>query len=138
MSVVVRLADEIDVSRGDMICRPHNTATATQNIDAQVCWMDERAPLTQGKVYALKHTTRWARAKVAEVAYRVDVNTLHRDPAGDASSTLNEIGRIRLRTTSPLFVDSYQENRTTGSFILVDESTNRTVAAGMLTGSHGA
>jgi bifunctional enzyme CysN/CysC len=137
MSVVVRLADEIDISRGDMICRPQNTATVTQNLDAQLCWMDERAPLTEGRVYALKHTSRWARAKVTEVAYRVDVNTLHRDQETNQLG-LNEIGRIRLRTTSPLFVDAYQENRTTGSFILVDESTNRTVGAGMLTGSHGA
>ena len=137
MSVVVRLQDEIDVSRGDMICRPHNAPTATQNLDAQICWMDERAPLTAGRVYAIKHTTRWARAKVAEVDYRVDVNTLHRDESAD-SLGLNEIGRVRLRTTQPLLVDPYTENRTTGSFILVDESTNRTVGAGMLTASHGA
>ena len=137
MSVVVRLADEIDVSRGDMICRPHNAPTATQNLDAQICWMDERAPLTPGKVYAIKHTTRWARAKVTELAYRVDINTLHRDQ--DATSlALNEIGRVRLRTTLPLLTDAYTENRTTGSFILVDESTNRTVGAGMLTTSHDA
>ncbi|MFD1723023.1 sulfate adenylyltransferase subunit 1 [Amnibacterium endophyticum] len=137
MSVVVRLADEIDISRGDLICRPHNAPTTTQNLDAQICWMDERAPLTPGKVYALKHTTRWARAKVTEVDYRVDVNTLHRDQEA-TSLGLNEIGRVRLRTTQPLFVDPYSENRTTGSFILVDETTNRTVGAGMLTASHGA
>jgi bifunctional enzyme CysN/CysC len=136
MSVVVRLADELDVSRGDMICRPGNAATVTQDLDAQLCWMDERAPLAPGRIYALKHTTRWVRAKVTDVAYRVDVNTLHRDQ--DATQLhLNEIGRIRLRTTSPLLVDPYQDNRTTGSFILVDESTNRTVGAGMLTASRG-
>jgi bifunctional enzyme CysN/CysC len=136
MSVVVRLADELDVSRGDMICRPQNAATVTQDLDAQVCWMDERAPLTPGRVYALKHTTRWVRAKVTDVAYRVDVETLHRDQEATALA-LNEIGRVRLRTTSPLFVDPYRDNRATGSFILVDEATNRTVGAGMLTGSHG-
>ena len=136
MSVVVRLADELDVSRGDMICRPQNAATVTQDLDAQVCWMDERAPLTPGRVYALKHTTRWVRAKVTDVAYRVDVDTLHRDQEASALA-LNEIGRVRLRTTSPLFVDPYRTNRATGSFILVDEATNRTVGAGMLTGSHG-
>lgn len=136
MSVVVRLADELDVSRGDMICRPQNAATVTQDLDAQVCWMDERAPLTAGRVYALKHTTRWVRAKVTDVAYRVDVETLHRDQEATALA-LNEIGRVRLRTTSPLFVDPYRDNRATGSFILVDEATNRTVGAGMLTGSHG-
>jgi bifunctional enzyme CysN/CysC len=136
MAVVVRLADELDVSRGDMICRPQNAATVTQDLDAQVCWMDERAPLTPGRVYALKHTTRWVRAKVTDVAYRVDVDTLHRDQEASALA-LNEIGRVRLRTTSPLFVDPYRDNRATGSFILVDEATNRTVGAGMLTGSHG-
>ena len=137
MSVVVRLADEIDVSRGDMICRPQNMATTTQNLDAQVCWMDEKAPLFPGRVYALKHTTRWVRANVIDVVYRVDVNTLHRNL--DANElTVNEIGRIRLRTTSPLFVDPYQENRTTGAFILVDESTNRTVGAGMVMGAQSS
>ena len=136
MAVVVRLADELDVSRGDMICRPQNAATVTQDLDAQVCWMDERAPLTPGRVYALKHTTRWVRAKVTDVAYRVDVDTLHRDQEATALA-LNDIGRVRLRTTSPLFVDPYRDNRATGSFILVDEATNRTVGAGMLTGSHG-
>ena len=137
MSVVVRLADEIDVSRGDMICRPANAAAAVQDLDAQICWMDERSPLAPGRIYAIKHTTKWARAKVTDVVYRVDVNTLHRDQqAGELG--LNEIGRVRLRTTSPLFVDGYQDNRTTGSFILVDEATNRTVGAGMLTGAHGA
>ena len=137
MSVTVRLEDEIDVSRGDMVCRPHNAPTVTQDLDAQVCWMDERAPLTPGRVYAIKHTTRWARAKVAAIDYRVDVNTLHRDTDA-ATLGLNEIGRVRLRTTQPLLVDPYTENRTTGSFILVDESTNRTVGAGMLTTSHDA
>ena len=120
-----------------MICRPHNTATVTQDLDAQLCWMDDRAPLTPGRIYALKHTTRWARAKVTDIAYRVDINTLHRDQSA-TQLALNEIGRITLRTTSPLFVDAYQDNRATGSFILVDEATNRTVGAGMLTGSHAA
>ena len=137
MSVVVRLEDEIDVSRGDLIHRPQNAPTVTQNLDAQLCWMDERAELVPGKVYAIKHTTRWARAKVTEIAYRVDVNTLHRDQEA-GSLALNEIGRVRLRTTQPLFIDAYTDNRATGSFILVDESTNRTVGAGMLTGAHGA
>jgi bifunctional enzyme CysN/CysC len=135
MSVVVRLADDIDISRGDMLCRPQNAATATQNLDAQICWMDSAAPLVKGKVYAVKQTTRWTRAKVTDIVYRVDVNTLHRDQ--DATQlTLNEIGRVRLRSTAALFTDLYTENRTTGSFILVDEATNRTVGAGMLTGAH--
>jgi bifunctional enzyme CysN/CysC len=137
MSVVVRLADELDVGRGDMICRPQNAATATQDVDAQICWLDDRAPLTPGRIYAVKHTTRWTRAKVQDVVYRVDVDTLHSDPTAERL-VMNEIGRVRLRTTSPLFVDAYQDNRATGSFILVDEVTNRTVGAGMITGSHGA
>ncbi|WP_402375889.1 sulfate adenylyltransferase subunit CysN [Isoptericola rhizosphaerae] len=133
MAVTVRLADEIDISRGDMIARPNNTPAALQNIDAQICWMDESAPLTVGKKYAIKHTTRWARAMVKDINYRVDVNSLHRDE-GVTEIKLNEIGRIQLRVTQPLFVDPYQQNSETGSFILVDESTNKTVAAGMVGG----
>ena len=131
MSVTVRLADEIDISRGDMICRPNNVPTVTQDIDAQVCWMDESATLVEGKKYAIKHTTRWARAVVKTISYRVDVNTLRRDE--DATEIkLNEIARIRLRVTQPLFVDPYRANRELGAFILVDEATNKTVAAGMV------
>ncbi|MBE1876357.1 sulfate adenylyltransferase subunit CysN [Myceligenerans sp. TRM 65318] len=137
MSVTVRLTDEIDISRGDMICRPNNAPTVTQDIDAQICWMDETASLTPGKKYAIKHTTRWARAMVKGINYRVDVNTLHRDEEA-TEIKLNEIARIKLRVTQPLFVDKYQNNRQTGSFILVDESTNKTVAAGMIGAvSHG-
>ncbi|MFC7878465.1 sulfate adenylyltransferase subunit CysN [Isoptericola sp. NPDC057391] len=133
MSVTVRLADEIDISRGDMICRPNNSPASLQDIDAQVCWMDETTPLVRGKKYAIKHTTRWARAMVKDINYRVDVNTLHRDE--DATEIrLNEIGRIQLRVTQPLFVDPYRQNRRTGAFILVDEATNKTVAAGMVGG----
>ncbi|MEV0892822.1 sulfate adenylyltransferase subunit CysN [Promicromonospora sp. MEB111] len=134
MSVTVRLADEIDISRGDMICRPNNAPTVTQDVDAQICWMDESAALVQGKKYAIKHTTRWARAMVKNINYRVDVNTLHRDEEA-TEIRLNEIARIRLRVTQPLFVDSYQANRQTGAFILVDEATNKTVAAGMIGGA---
>ncbi|MFC8801303.1 sulfate adenylyltransferase subunit CysN [Promicromonospora sp. NPDC057138] len=134
MSVTVRLADEIDISRGDMICRPNNAPTVTQDIDAQICWMDESASLMQGKKYAIKHTTRWARAMVKNINYRVDVNTLHRDEEA-TEIKLNEMARIRLRVTQPLFVDAYQANRQTGAFILVDEATNKTVAAGMIGGA---
>jgi bifunctional enzyme CysN/CysC len=131
MAVTIRLEDDIDVGRGDMLCRPQNVPLVAQEIDAQVCWMDESAALTTGAKYAIKHTTRWARALVRELAYRIDVNTLHRHE--DATElTLNEIGRVRLRVTQPLFVDHYQDNRQTGSFILVDESTNKTVAAGVI------
>jgi bifunctional enzyme CysN/CysC len=131
MSVTVRLADEIDISRGDMICRPHNAPTVAQDIEAMVCWMDETAPLRVGAKYTIKHTTRTARTVVRGLQYRLDVNTLHRDETAPELS-LNEIGRIRLRTTVPLLADEYRRNRTTGGFILIDEATNRTVGAGMI------
>ncbi|MBW3575129.1 MAG: 50S ribosome-binding GTPase [Actinobacteria bacterium] len=130
MSVVVRLADDLDVSRGDLICRPHNRPLVGQDLEAMVCWLDERT-LQPGGRYTIQHTTRAARAVVKELAYRLDVNTLHRDE-GATSLGLNEIGRLRMRTTAPLFYDEYRRNRATGSFILVDEATNATVAAGML------
>jgi bifunctional enzyme CysN/CysC len=130
MSVTVRLTDDIDVSRGDMICRPNNRPTATQDIDAMVCWLSETPMKPRGK-YLIKHTTREAKALVSELQYRLDVNTLHRDETVDALS-LNEIGRLTLRTTQPLFVDEYRRNRWTGSFVLIDEATFATVAAGMI------
>jgi len=131
MAVTVTLTDHLDIGRGDMLCRPHNVPTVAQEIDAQVCWMDESAQLTKGAKYAIKHTTRWARALVRDIAYRIDVNTLHRVEGVDSLS-LNEIGRVQLRTTQPLFVDTYMENRLTGSFILVNEQTNKTVGAGVI------
>ena len=131
MAVTIRLEDEIDISRGDLICRPHNAPTVTQDIDAMICWMDETAPFQVGKKYSIKHTTRSARCIVKDLQYRLDVNTLHRDEAA-TSLSLNDIGRIRLRTTVPLLCDDYGTNRTTGGFVLIDEGTNRTVAAGMI------
>jgi sulfate adenylyltransferase subunit 1 len=131
MSVTLRLTDELDVGRGDLICRPHNAPRPTQDLDALVCWMDESAPLAAGGTYAVKHTTRSARAVVKQLHYRLDVTTLHRDDTAGALR-LNEIGRVRLRTTVPLFADPYRRNRTTGGFIMIDEQTNRTVAAGMI------
>jgi bifunctional enzyme CysN/CysC len=131
MSVVIRLADNLDVSRGDMICRPKNMPTVTQDIDAMICWM-ATAPLRAGAKLAIKHTTRTARVLVKELQYRLDVNSLHRDEAGSELG-LNDIGRVRLRSTQPLFIDDYRNNRTTGGFILMDEATNVTVAAGMIT-----
>ncbi|MEV4704182.1 sulfate adenylyltransferase subunit CysN [Actinoplanes sp. NPDC049316] len=131
MSVTVRLTDEIDISRGDMICRPHNAPAVAQDIEAMICWMDETAPLRVGGKYAIKHTTRTARTVVRGLQYKLDVNTLHRDE--DAPQLgLNEIGRVKLRTTVPLLADEYRRNRTTGGFILIDETTNRTVGAGMI------
>jgi bifunctional enzyme CysN/CysC len=134
MSVVVRLKDNLDVSRGDMICRPRNSPTVTQDLDAMVCWMATGA-LREGAKLVIKHTTRSARALVKEIQYRLDVNTLHRDEVRRELG-LNDIGRVRLRTTLPLFVDDYRNNRTTGGFILIDESTNVTVGAGMITDPH--
>ncbi|WBB77644.1 GTP-binding protein [Micromonospora sp. WMMD882] len=131
MSVTVRLTDEIDISRGDMICRPNNAPAVTQDIEAMVCWMDETQPLRVGGKYAIKHTTRTARAIVRDLHYRLDINTLHRDDTVTGLG-LNEIGRVRLRTTVPLLADEYRRNRTTGGFIIIDETTNRTVAAAMI------
>ena len=131
MAVTVTLTDDIDLSRGDMLCRPHNAPTVTQDIDGTVCWMDESASLAVGRQYAIKHTTRWARAVVRDLSYRIDVNTTHRHEDA-VELVLNEIGRVQLRVTQPLFVDTYQANRQTGAFILVVEGTNRTVGAGMI------
>ncbi|MEO8245904.1 MAG: GTP-binding protein [Chloroflexota bacterium] len=133
MSVVVRLADDLDISRGDMLCRPHNAAVAAQDIDAMVAWMSE-SPMHIGQQLAIKHTTRSGRAVVRELQYGLDVNTLHRDVLASALR-MNEIGRVRLRTTTPFFVDSYRRNRTTGSFVLIHDSTNETVGAGMVIGN---
>jgi bifunctional enzyme CysN/CysC len=131
-AITVRLEDELDVARGDLICRPHNRPHVGQEIDAMVCWLTERSTLTPGARYTMRHTTRSVRAQVRELAYRIDVNTLHRDEAAESLS-LNEIGRVRFRTQAPLLFDSYRRNRSTGSFILVDDATNNTVAAGMIT-----
>jgi bifunctional enzyme CysN/CysC len=133
LSVTVRLADDVDVSRGDMICRVNNKATATKEVEATVCWMSER-PLSPSGRYRIKHTTRTALAKVDDLRYRFDVNSMHRDE--DATGlALNEIGRVRLRLSAPLLVDEYRRNRATGSFVLIEESTNDTVGAGMILGA---
>jgi bifunctional enzyme CysN/CysC len=138
MAVTVRLADDLDVSRGDLLCGPDGAPDGgpevTQDLDALVCWMAEE-PLRPRQRLAVKHTTRSVRAVVKEVVHRLDVNTLDREQeAGELG--LNDIGRVRLRTTQPLFVDDYTRNRATGRFILVDEATNATVGAGMLVPQH--
>jgi sulfate adenylyltransferase large subunit len=122
--------DDVDVSRGDMIARVNNAPQPSQDIDAMVCWMTN-APLKPRQKLAIKHTTRTARALVKDIQYRLDVNTLHRDQETKELG-LNEIGRIQLRTTVPLLCDAYSKNRTTGSFILIDEATGITVGAGMI------
>jgi bifunctional enzyme CysN/CysC len=130
MSVTLTLADDVDVSRGDMICRTHNRPLVAQDLDAMVCWMSE-TPLRPGTKLAIKHTTRWGRALVKELGYELDVNTLHRNEQATELG-LNQLGRIALRTTVPLFHDDYRRNRATGSFILVDEATHATLGAGMI------
>ncbi|MEU7899061.1 sulfate adenylyltransferase subunit CysN [Nonomuraea sp. NPDC049152] len=131
MSVTLRLEDDIDISRGDLICRPNNRPHVAQELEAMVCWMSDVAKLAPRSKLTIKHTTRTARALVRDLHYRLDVNTLHRDEAA-TSLGLNEIGRVSLRVTQPLFVDDYARNRMTGGFILVDEGTNTTVGAGMI------
>jgi sulfate adenylyltransferase subunit 1 len=132
MSVTLVLGDDIDISRGDMICRPHNKPAVTQDVDAMVCWMSETRKLSPRDRLIVKHTTRTAKAIVRDLHYQLDVNTLHRHE-GVAGLSLNEIGRITLRLTHPLFCDPYTRNRQTGGIILVDEATGATVGAGMIT-----
>jgi bifunctional enzyme CysN/CysC len=128
-SVILTLEDEVDISRGDMIVRKRNLPEKSSQIDATLCWMNEE-PMDPSGVYWLIHTTRSVRAFVSELNYKIDVDTMHRDQAHTLE--LNEIGRVQLTTTHPLFFDPYQVNRSTGSFILVDPATNNTVAAGMI------
>ncbi|MFT3864619.1 MAG: adenylyl-sulfate kinase [Solirubrobacterales bacterium] len=131
MAVTLRLEDDVDVSRGDLICRPTNMPTATRRFEATICWFDETSHLRTGIPYQLKHTTRWVAAEIEDLRYRLDVDTLHRD-LGAETLEVNDIGRVSIQTASPLFIDEYRLNRTTGSFILVDPGTDLTVAAGMI------
>jgi bifunctional enzyme CysN/CysC len=130
-AVVVELADDVDVSRGDMLVRPGNLPEVATELDAIICWMTDH-PLVVGRGYVMRHTTREVRAVVDQLRYAVDVDTLHRNPA--SSLTLNEIARVHLRVAKPLFFDAYTVNRETGGFILIDPETHETVAAGMLRG----
>ena len=130
MSVCITLTDDIDISRGDMLVRKNNKPTVEQNIDLMICWMNEKDMILKGK-YTIRHTSQTVRCIIKEVKYKIDTNTLHR-MEGEKEIGLNDIGRITIRTTKPLFFDSYRRNRSTGSIILVDEATNETVAAGMV------
>jgi len=132
MSVTLLIEDDIDVSRGDMFCRIHNQPAATQDIEALVCWMTDARPLTPDSRLLVKHTTRTVKAIVRDLQYRLDVNTLHRDESATELG-LNEIGRVTLRVTQPLFCDPYSRNRMTGGLILIDEATSGTVGAAMIT-----
>ncbi|MDN5204036.1 sulfate adenylyltransferase subunit CysN [Fulvivirgaceae bacterium BMA10] len=130
MSVVMTLEDDIDVSRGDIIVKPNNQTKVGQDIELMVCWLNEKA-LVQGGKYAVKHTSKDVRCIVKDIRYKVNINTLHKIE-DDKNIGLNDIGRILIRTTGPLFYDSYRKNRATGSVILIDEFTNETVGAGMI------
>lgn len=130
-SVTVLIEDDIDISRGDMIVRPGNSATVSQDIELMICWFSSEKPLQLRGKYAILHTTQEVRCVVKEIKYRLDINSLHRD-LENKEIKMNEIARISIRTTKPLFVDAYRKNRITGSVILIDEATNNTVAAGMI------
>jgi bifunctional enzyme CysN/CysC len=130
MSVSLRLADELDVSRGDLICRPSDRPSLDREFTADVCWMAD-APLRAGAGLAIKHATFSARAMVDELVDRVEIHTLEREGA-PAELALNDIGRVRLRTARPMAFDPYARNRQTGAFILIDEATNETVGAGLI------
>jgi bifunctional enzyme CysN/CysC len=131
MSFALRLEDELDVSRGELICHPDESPTVTRELEADVCWMAQE-PMRPGGRYLIKHTSRNATAVVDRIGEVVDVHTLERD-APPSELKLNDIARVRLRTSAPLVLDPYTSNRRTGSFILIDEASNGTVGAGMIT-----
>ena len=131
LSVAITLEDEIDISRGDMIAKPQNLPRCGQDIDVMLCWFSEKNKLRHRGKYILRHTTKEVKALVKEVKYKINVNTLHKIE-DDLQIGLNDIGRITLRTSQPLFYDTYRRNRITGSIILIDEFSNETVAAGMI------
>lgn len=130
MSVTLTLADEIDISRGDIIAKPNNHPEPTQDIDLMLCWMNQR-PITLNSKFYIRHTTKEVKGVLKEIQYKLDINTLHRIENAD-QLVMNDIARVKIRTAQPLFVDSYRKNRITGSVILVDEGSNETVAAGMI------
>lgn len=130
MSVSITLEDDIDISRGDMIARSNNKPDASQDIEVMLCWLHNEAARPRAK-YNIRHTSNDQKAMIKEVVYKFDINTLERNKE-DKDLKMNDISKVRLRTTKPLMVDSYRENRTTGSIILIDDATNETVAAGMI------
>ncbi len=131
MSVAVTLVDEIDISRGDMLVKRNNPPVPRQDVEAMICWFSADKTLTARGKFILRHTTKEVKAIIKEVRYKVNINTLHKIEA-DLEFTLNDIGRISLRTSAPIIADSYKSNRITGSFVLIDDQTNETVAAGMI------
>ncbi len=133
MSVTVTLEDEIDISRGDMIVKQNNPPQSSQQIEAMICWFSSEANLQERGRYTLRHTTNDVKCLVKELKYKMDINTLHK-LKDDREVRLNDIARVSLQTSAPLHYDRYRRNRATGSFILIDEQTNNTVAAGMIVG----
>jgi bifunctional enzyme CysN/CysC len=133
MAVSLSLADEIDITRGEMLARPNNRPYVGRDIDAMVCWFSEDTELAPGNRYTIQSSTRESKAVIGELTYRLNVNSLHREE-GPQELRLNEIGRVTLRTQQPMMFDSYRQHRDTGSFILMDEATNKTVGAGMING----
>jgi sulfate adenylyltransferase subunit 1 len=130
MSVCITLNDDIDISRGDMLVRANNQPQISQDIEVMICWMNERKLIPKGK-YTIRHTSQTTRCIIKEIKYKIDINSLHRlEQENDLE--MNDIGRISIKTTKPLFFDSYRRNRNTGSIILVNEATNETVGAGMI------
>ena len=130
MSVTITLDDDIDISRGDMLVRSENRPDGQQDLDVMLCWLNATPPRPRAK-YVLKQTTAEARAMITEIQYKMDINTLHR-LEDDKDIKMNDIARVKIRSTKPIFADEYNQNRVTGSLILVDEATNETVAAGMI------
>ena len=130
-SVTITLEDDIDISRGDMLAKKNSPPKSGQDMEAMICWFSSAKKLQNRGKYLLRHTTREVQALVSEVKYKVNINTLHKI-SDDLELGMNDIGRISLRTSAPLFFDEYRRNRITGSFILVDPQTNETVAAGMI------
>ncbi len=130
MSVTLLLEDDIDISRGDMIVRENNQATVSQDLEIMVCWFNSKPLQSRGK-YTILHTTKEVRCVVKEIRYKLDINTLNRNQE-DKNIGMNDIARVLIRTTKPLFVDPYRKNRITGAVIFVDEATNETVGAGMI------
>lgn len=129
-AVTLQLEDDIDISRGDMIVASNNQPKRSQDIDLMICWFNER-PLVLGGKYAIKHTSNEAKAVIKEIAYKMDINSLEQN-LEDRTIKMNDIGRIRIKTSKPLFFDPYKRNRITGSLILIDEGTNETMGAGMI------
>jgi sulfate adenylyltransferase subunit 1 len=130
MAVTMTLEDEIDISRGDMIVRVNNKPEVSQDLDIMLCWLNEKDLVPNGK-YTIRHTTNEARCLVKSIHYKVDINSLHR-LEDDKQIRMNDIARVSLRTTKPLFFDRYTRNRITGSVTIIDEGTNNTVGAGMI------